>query len=442
LLYACKCISNPALRHHDLQWNEFPTQGNENQTQNQKIHRRTGPKPDLTFAFPILDAEDAKKYRHNVQVDAFSVQVLSELRDLNGANLRSAPTTSLRRYRRNKKFQDLGAADLTCFPWAIVEVKKYEAGKKRNHEKFCYCQAANASAEALVLREELESKAKDTGHNHVIFSFTFVGPNAKLWVTYRDKEIANLNGASSHPVDNSSQRPGRIVMRCIWASSLELTWGVLYIRMIVQNMRDWVYKGTKYDIARWVMKAHQESQLLRVDDHGTGRRRQTVSCGSITRAPITHPRRPPPRPSPRSAPANLERPRDEIVSPLSSRSRNGSSKDGFIDDSGIDLEDSDDEYIGRVSTTHLQKPKRNPRRLSGPISYREYDHSDSEREGQSDEEEAAFSGCEKPSFDEYHYDCSDGERITMRVPRTGKSIVTDGLRRKDKNESRRKSSKF
>lgn len=38
-------------------------------------------------------------------------------------------------------------------------------------------------------------------------------------------------------------------MRCIWASLLELTWGVLVLRMVVKNMREWVYSRVKGELA-------------------------------------------------------------------------------------------------------------------------------------------------------------------------------------------------
>lgn len=93
-----------------------------------------------------------------------------------------------------------------CFPWAIVEVKrgtseplannslinKREAREHKERTEFCYCQAANASAAALILRERLAEKADATSGAEaaqVMFAFTCVGSTAKLWITYRKKPV-------------------------------------------------------------------------------------------------------------------------------------------------------------------------------------------------------------------------------------------------------------
>jgi hypothetical protein len=117
----------------------------------------------------------------------------------------------------------LEAKDLMCFPWAVVEIKrgtafhvqedntydeqhgaadderqgtaldeqKAKEAEAKEHEKrkqFCYCQAANASAAGLTLREDLAARANDSsklGDARVMFSFTCVGSAVKLWITYR-----------------------------------------------------------------------------------------------------------------------------------------------------------------------------------------------------------------------------------------------------------------
>lgn len=76
---------------------------------------------------------------------------------------------------------------MICFPWAIVETKKSRPGA--DSEVKCYCQAANASAQALVMREELVKKAKEKTNPLeacVIFAYTCIGPSIKLWMTSRD----------------------------------------------------------------------------------------------------------------------------------------------------------------------------------------------------------------------------------------------------------------
>jgi len=108
----------------------------------------------------------------------------------------------------------LEAKDLMCFPWAVVEIKrgtafhvqgdntddeqKAKKAEARAHEKrkqFCYCQAANASAAGLTLREDLAARANDNSKlddARVMFSFTCVGSAVKLWITYREKTVCPI----------------------------------------------------------------------------------------------------------------------------------------------------------------------------------------------------------------------------------------------------------
>jgi hypothetical protein len=151
-------------------------------------------------------------------VDSFSLQVLGELRNGGKESLISAPTTALHNWAlaaKNKvKFPE--AKDLMCFPWAIVEIKRgtavqrgtaepfadckdevkeAEAMAHRNRAQFCYCQAANASAAGLILRENLAASATDSSKlqdARVMFSITCVGSAAKLWITYRERPVSTI----------------------------------------------------------------------------------------------------------------------------------------------------------------------------------------------------------------------------------------------------------
>jgi len=174
------------------------------------VRQLTGPKPDFTYAFPIIDIthKSNSKYLLDSQVESFSLQVLGKLRIKNEVHLISAPTTALHKWATGDHLS-LRSADLICFPWAIVEVKKNKenimlgpkytkhnmriARDNEGSEQFCYCQAANASAAALTLRENLTAVAKDPFELRdalVIFSFTCVGPAIKLWATYRGKLVS------------------------------------------------------------------------------------------------------------------------------------------------------------------------------------------------------------------------------------------------------------
>jgi hypothetical protein len=114
--------------------------------------------------------------------------------------------------KKNTKL--LEAKDLMCFPWAVVEIKRgtafheqqgiaideqqateaeaTEARAQKKRKQFCYCQAANASAAGLTLREDLAASANDSSEldgARVMFSFTCVGSAVKLWLTYRKKPV-------------------------------------------------------------------------------------------------------------------------------------------------------------------------------------------------------------------------------------------------------------
>ena len=64
------------------------------------------------------------------------------------------------------------------FPWMVAELKK-----QRGDEPYCLRQAANASHACLVLCERLAEKGGRDGSP--IVAFTSIGPQAKLFITYR-----------------------------------------------------------------------------------------------------------------------------------------------------------------------------------------------------------------------------------------------------------------
>ena len=149
-------------------------------------------------------------FKGDPQVDSFSLPVLGELRNSGNKSLVSAPTTGLYNWAAKNKATLPGAKDLMCYPWAIVEVKRGTAepavdgeherneAEARAHERrtqFCYCQAANASAAGLTLREHLAESAKDSSklqNARVMFSFTCVGSAVRLWLTYREKPVRSI----------------------------------------------------------------------------------------------------------------------------------------------------------------------------------------------------------------------------------------------------------
>lgn len=199
-------IFTDSIRQQNVLWNEFPQWAK----MNSRVARVTQPKPDLTYGFPVIPPNDElfSIFEGDGHVESFSLPVLAELRNRGAGSLISAPTTALHNWATKRKAKSLEAKDLMCFPWAIVEIKRGTAGplagaehetnkvEARAHKRrtqFCYCQAANASAAGLTLRERLAASAKDNSklrNARAMFSFTCVGSAVKLWVTYREDPVS------------------------------------------------------------------------------------------------------------------------------------------------------------------------------------------------------------------------------------------------------------
>lgn len=153
-----------------------------------RLKDRTQPKPDLTYAFPILnpDSSSVKGFERDEFRQCFSLRVLGELKR---NEVFSAPTTGLRRWMESPEKTSLHTSDLSCFPWAVVEMKRHTE-QPENPEistERCYCQAANAAAAALTLQAQLLER--NFGHSFSnlppVIAFTCIGPIVKVWLAYR-----------------------------------------------------------------------------------------------------------------------------------------------------------------------------------------------------------------------------------------------------------------
>jgi hypothetical protein len=203
-----RSIPTDIHRQQDVLWNEFPQWSR----LNPMIARLTQPKPDIAYGFPVILPNDKLfgTFEGDGQRNSFSLPILGQLRSRGNESLISTPTTALYNWAAKKKAKLPEAKDLMCFPWAIVEIKRGTAESAANDEykrkeaeakaherraQFCYCQAANASAAGLTLREHLAARAKDSSKlddARVMFSFTCVGSAAKLWITYRKKLVCPI----------------------------------------------------------------------------------------------------------------------------------------------------------------------------------------------------------------------------------------------------------
>lgn len=192
-MFTCQISSvrADARSHCEVRWTEF--------SERSKNGRISEPKPDITYGFPIIKPSDEayQTLQGDPNVDNFSLPTLGNLRSGADTKLVSTPGKALLRWA-TKKQKSLKAMHLMCFPWAIVEVKhgtpnscKKNERESKDHDtrtESCYCQAANASAAALILQEDLAKKAKtefEPEDAQVVFAYTCVGSTAKLWITYR-----------------------------------------------------------------------------------------------------------------------------------------------------------------------------------------------------------------------------------------------------------------
>ncbi|PKX90751.1 uncharacterized protein P174DRAFT_444494 [Aspergillus novofumigatus IBT 16806] len=135
--------------------------------------------------------------------------------------------------RRN--FEDY---KLTCYPWAVVEVKKPGASPQDTEE--CYNQVANGSSACVALLRGLsDSPAHD--YHHPVVAMTFVGRDARVFLTYAEP----LN-------DDDDDDDGEPIilyrMRCIWKGRLDVLWNALQLRRMLDTIQYWALHKYGTDI--------------------------------------------------------------------------------------------------------------------------------------------------------------------------------------------------
>ncbi|KAH7078108.1 hypothetical protein BKA63DRAFT_602099 [Paraphoma chrysanthemicola] len=213
---------------------------------------RTTPKPDLTYAFP-MQSHSTGRLRGLARDEiskALSPEVLGQLLQ---QGITCTPTTGLRNWTKaqDKTKMLRSESDRSCFPWAIVEMKRDGSTVDGALAIRCYCQAANAAAAALDLQAQLFDKL---GHdrysrNPPVVVITTVGPEIRVWLAYWDRE------SHSTVLGTPKQR-----MVCIWSTSALLTWGIASIRAIIVNMQTWASRLLKPKIQHSVVEASRGAQ--------------------------------------------------------------------------------------------------------------------------------------------------------------------------------------
>lgn len=71
-------------------------------------------------------------------------------------------------------------------------------------------------------------------------------------------------------------------MVCVWATTLELSWGIMALRIILKNVKDWVYAHVKPEVSRWIQDIHRSRrQISSLTPNGDVviQRRRAKSCG-------------------------------------------------------------------------------------------------------------------------------------------------------------------
>ncbi|KAF2682994.1 hypothetical protein K458DRAFT_306062, partial [Lentithecium fluviatile CBS 122367] len=223
-----------------FQWKENFTPG---------IRQRTGPKPDLSYGFKASQSSyDHQGLKGINYFRNLSFEVLGELRARSPAIL-STVTTGLAKWHQwrtdNRNKPDGGlyqgklmTPEFLCFPWAVVEVK--HAQGRMSDEEYCQFQLANATACAYDLQERLIRSVDDSGDVDPIIGFTCIGPRVRLWLTYRGDD-------------------GKIHMVCVWATSVDRTWGALCLTEVITNTRVWATRILRGKIVQYIDLAYRRA---------------------------------------------------------------------------------------------------------------------------------------------------------------------------------------
>ncbi|KAF4227957.1 hypothetical protein CNMCM8980_008765 [Aspergillus fumigatiaffinis] len=164
-----------------------------------------------------LEPSRGRKYKKS-DVD------VAEGGDTDGTDASDLETGTSRR-----KFEDY---KLTCYPWAVVEVKKPGASPQDTEE--CYYQVANGSSACVALLRGLSDSPVHDYH-HPVVAMTFVGRDVRVFLTYAEP----LNGD-----DDILYR-----MRCIWKGRLDVLWNALQLRRMLDTIQYWALQkyGTHID---------------------------------------------------------------------------------------------------------------------------------------------------------------------------------------------------
>lgn len=180
--------------------------------------------PGLTYGFPIRSKRDENRlpqgFRDFELFSNFSADVLGSLRS---TGLVSSPLPGIHEWIKDNNYQ-LIRSHLLCFPFAVVQLKPVEEQQIAVEQYIC--EAANAASAVLTLLDSLHERSGRAAVEKTppVIAFTFAEPEIKLWLAY---SYRGKNKGVHHR------------MVCIWASALDLTWGLIAMQQILRNMVFW-----------------------------------------------------------------------------------------------------------------------------------------------------------------------------------------------------------
>jgi hypothetical protein len=216
-------------------------------------------------------------------------------------------------------------------------------------------------------------------------------------------------------------------MVCVWATSLEISWGIIALRMIVKNVQNWVHAHVKPEISRWIQDVYQNQHcIFSLTPNGdvVTQRRRAASCGlsneiveveeSVERSRYRTPRQKkrPALPHGETAPEPRDRRRDKANIPQVRLN-------GLWEPDGDDS--SDEGYASIHTRTEYESEEKETKHSSAFICNDEpsedyYDASyvppsseDESTGSESDESSDGSANNDEDSSEEEEYDLSDGE---------------------------------
>jgi hypothetical protein len=222
-------------------------------------------------------------------------------------------------------------------------------------------------------------------------------------------------------------------MLCIWQTSLEISWGIIALRMILKNMQDWVHARVKPEISRWIQDVYRNRRRicsLTPSGDVVTQRRRAASCGlsneivefETSASPISTSRYRTPRqktrpslPHGKTAPEPRDRRRDKSIMPqirlngVSEPDRDdidGSSDEGYASIHTKSDDESEEEEEEPFSAFICEDE---PSEDDSDASYVPPSSEDESTGSESDESGDASANSDEDSSDGEEYDLSDSE---------------------------------